>query len=142
MSTNGDSGSLEARVDAIERQLARQFRGQLQLHELQLVDEDGRLVGRLAADDEGPTMQLFDNHGALRAKVSVEGDLPAISLLDEKGQVRAWLGFAKDALRIGFADESGNSRAFIGVMKDSGPVAKFYDEKQNVVWAVPNTNER
>ena len=54
-----------------------------------------------------------------------------------KGTRARGLGFSNESLRIGFADEEGNSRAFFGVMKGGGPVVKFYDEGQRVIWSVP-----
>ncbi len=131
---------LAKRIESLEHELAALKTRRLESREIALMDDGGKARATLTMGSGGPEFQLFDEDGSARIKLALTKDGPGITLADERGQTRAWLGFAKESLRIGFADDAGHSRAFFGVMRDSGPIAKFYDEKQNVVWSVPESD--
>ena len=131
--------TIEDRIAALEAELARLRSGTIETRHLHLLDEAGRVRGVLGVGDQGPTLEFFDERGVSRAKLVVESNGPGLTLADDAGHTRAWLGFAKESLRIGFADEQGNARAFFGVMKNSGPVVRFYDEAQRVIWTAPES---
>ena len=136
------SDALEQRLRALEERLAQVEQGVCEVREIRIVDDAGRVRGVLGATGGGgPTLIFRNEAGADRAKLTVGADGPGLTLADEEGHTRAWLGFSKEALRIGFADEHGNNRAFFGVMRKAGPVVKFYDEQQRVVWSAPGEDE-
>ncbi len=129
--------SIEDRLASLEAEIAKLRSGMIETHHIHLLDDAGRVRGMLGAGEQGPTLEFFDERGVSRAKLTVDSNGPGLTFADDAGHTRAWLGFSKESLRIGFADEQGNSRAFFGVMKDSGPVVRFYDEHQSVVWTAP-----
>jgi len=131
---------LAKRIESLEHELAALKTRRLESREIALMDDSGRARATLTMGSGGPEIRMLDGDGAERLKLALTKDGPGITLADERGRTRAWLGFAKESLRIGFADEAGHSRAFFGVMRDSGPVARFYDEGQNVVWSVPGSS--
>ena len=136
-----DESRLADRIEKLERKLAQIEAQEIKARRIELVDDDGATRASIEMGSTGPELHLFDEKGLSRLKLALTQDGPGITLADERGHTRAWLGFAKDSLRIGFADEQGNSRAFFGVMPQGGPVARFYDESQNVIWsALPLDN--
>lgn len=132
------SDALEQRLRQLEEKVAHLESGVHEVREIRIVDASGVVQGVIASTDAGPMLAFHDGAGFVRAKLNVGNEGPGLTLADEQGHTRAWLGFSKEALRIGFADEKGNSRAFFGVMRKSGPVAKFYDDQQRVVWSAPD----
>lgn len=132
-----DESLLADRIEKLERELARIESREIKARKIVLVDDTGATRVSIEMGPTGPELHLFDEHGLSRLKLALSNDGPGITLADEREHTRAWLGFAKDSLRIGFADEQGNSRAFFGVMPESGPIVRFYDASQNLVWSAP-----
>lgn len=129
--------TIEDRIASLEAEIARLRTGTIETRHVHLLDDVGRVRGVLGVTSGGPTLEFFDERGVSRAKLLVDANGPGLTLADEQGHTRAWLGFTKESLRIGFADEQGASRAFFGVMKDLGPVVRFYDGAQQLIWSAP-----
>lgn len=137
-----DSQTMQ-RIERLEQEIAELRARTVQAQtvcagELRVVDGAGHVRAHFGLDEEGrPLLQMFDAGGHARVKLTLTSNGPGITLADAAGHTRAWLGFTKDAVRVGFADEEGNNRVFMGLMPEAGPVVRFYDEEQNVVWSAP-----
>lgn len=136
--TDNASDSTLQRLERLEAELKQLRAETVEARQLRVVDDAGNLRAHVGLDDAGrPLLQMFDADGASRMKLTLTDDGPGITLADTTGKTRAWLGFTKDAVRVGFADEQGTSRVFMGLMPEAGPVVRFYDDHQNVVWTAP-----
>lgn len=135
--SNAGESTLQ-RLERLEAEIKQLRAETVEARQLRVTDDDGNVRAHVGLDASGrPLLQMFDEGGASRMKLMLTEDGPGVTLSDDAGKTRAWLGFTKDAVRVAFADEQGNSRVFMGLMPEAGPVVRFYDEQQNVVWTAP-----
>lgn len=129
--------SVEARLAALQRQVAELRVKAAEAGEFRLVDKAGSVRAVLEMARTGPRLAMMHEDGTVALEVMLSSDGPGVRLSDEDGRTRVFVGATRDAARIGLADRSGAQRAFIGVSQSGKPAITTYDAKQRTRWTAP-----
>lgn len=129
--------SIDARVAALERQIAEVRVKAAEAGEFRLVDKAGRLRAALEMTRFGPRLAMMHTDGTVALEVMLGAQGPSVRMADEDGCTRVFVGATRDAARIGLADGSGAQRIFIGVGQEGKPSVTIYDAKQRTLWQAP-----
>ena len=129
--------NIDARLTALQRQIAEIRVRAVEAAEFRLVDKAGRVRAMLEMTRSGPRLAMIHEDGPVSLELTLAADGPGLRLADEDGQTRLFIGATRDAARIGLADGTGKQRAYIGVSRGGKAKITFYDAKQRAVWATP-----
>lgn len=129
--------SVESRIAALERRLARARSGVVESREFRLVDKAGRVRAAVEMTRSGPRLAMMHEDGTVSLEVMLRPQGPSIRMSDEDGETRVFIGASNAAARLALADEHGIQRVFIGAGRRGGPTITIYDPDQRTVWRAP-----
>jgi hypothetical protein len=129
--------NVEARIAALQRQIAEIRVKAAEAAEFRLVDKAGRVRAALEMTRSGPRLMMMHEDGTVALEVALAAQGPSVRLADANGQTRVFVGATRNSARIGLADGTGAQRAFIGVSQGGQPAITTYDAKQRTLWSAP-----